>query len=102
MRPFWRLPVKSLDLTRILARERRESGATVFSVTELANPTGTPRRSLWVQLSRLTERGLIVRLAHGLYGTEETTPEVLLQRLDPGAYEIDWRRREAPCIPSVK
>jgi hypothetical protein len=83
----------------ILERERRESGATVFSVTELANPTGTPRRSLVVQLSRLTERGLIVHLAHGLYGTEETTPEALLQRLDPGAYVKDRKDKLLFCSP---
>jgi len=71
-----------------LLTEQAKLGKVLFSLTELANIAGTPRRSVNVELTRLVKYGVAVRYAKGLYGLSGTIvlPEQLLPCMDPHAY----------------
>jgi hypothetical protein len=63
-------------------------GKTLFTLTELANASGAPRRIVNVEMARLVKYGVVVRHAKGLYGLAGTNVplETLLRGLDPHAY----------------
>lgn len=78
--------MKARDWQRYLATERAQ-GKTVFSVTELANASGSKPHVLNVELYRLCKQGILTRYARGRYGLPEAvTPEQLLPALDTHAY----------------
>ena len=79
--------MKARKWQQYLETERRLHGKTVFTVTELANASGSRPHVLNVELARLCRQGIIVRYARGRYGLPETvTPETLLPQLDTHAY----------------
>jgi hypothetical protein len=79
--------MKARDWQRYLETERKSHGKTVFTVTELANASGSKPHVLNVELDRLCKQGIIVRYARGRYGLPEAvTPETLLPHLDAHAY----------------
>ena len=79
--------MKALDWQRYLETARKSHGKTVFTVTELANVSGSTPQVLNVELGRLCKQGIIVRYARGQYGLPDAvTPEQLLPFLDPQAY----------------
>jgi hypothetical protein len=79
--------MKARDWQRYLETERKSHGKTVFSVTELANVSGSTPHVLNVELDRLCKQGVIVRYARGWYGLPEAVmPEQLLPFLDAHAY----------------
>ena len=73
---------------RSLLTEQAKFGKTLFSLTELANMAGVPRRSVNVEMTRLVKYGVTVRYAKGLYGLsgQIVLPEQLLPVMDPYAY----------------
>ena len=79
--------MKTRDWQNLLA-EQAKSGKTLFTVTELANASGTPRRIVNVEMARLVKYGVVIRHAQGLYGlTGASVPlEQLIQSMDPHAY----------------
>jgi len=79
--------MKARDWQRFLETERKSHGKTVFTITELANISGSSPHVLNVALDRLRKQGVIVRYASGRYGLPEAvTPEQLLPFLDAHAY----------------
>jgi len=79
--------MKARDWQRYLEAERKSHGKTVFTVTELANVSGSALHVLNVELNRLCKQGIIVRYARGQYGLPEAvTPEQLVPFLDGHAY----------------
>lgn len=79
--------MKARDWQRYLEAERKSHGKTVFTVTELANISGSTPHVLNVELNRLCKQGIIVRYARGQYGLPEAvTPEQLVLFLDAHAY----------------
>lgn len=79
--------MKARDWQRYLENERKTQGKTVFTVTELANVSGSTPHVLNVELDRLCKQGIIVRYARGRYGLPDAaTPEQLVPYLDPHAY----------------
>lgn len=79
--------MKARDWQRYLETERKLHGKTVFTVTELANVSGSKSHVLNVELDRLCKQGIIVRYARGRYGLPDAvTPEQLLPYLDTHAY----------------
>ncbi len=79
--------MKTLDWHRCLERQRVMHNKTVFTVTELANLSGSASAGLSTELSRLVRRGVLARYAAGKYGLPgAVTPDVLLPHLDAGAY----------------
>jgi hypothetical protein len=79
--------MKARDWQRYLETERKSHGKTVFTVTELANISGSTPHILNVELNRLCKRGIIFRYAGGRYGLPEVvTPEQMLPFLDAHAY----------------
>jgi len=79
--------MKARDWQRYLETERKLHGKTVFSVTELANVSGSKPHVLNVELDRLRKQGIVVRYAQGRYGLPDVvTPETLLPHLDTQAY----------------
>ena len=79
--------MKARDWQRYLETERKTHGKTVFTVTELANASGSKPHVLNVELDRLCKQGIIVRYARGRYGLPDAvTPETLLPHLDAQAY----------------
>ena len=79
--------MKTRDWQRLLG-EQVEVGKTLFTLTELANASGAPRRVVTVEMARLVRYGVVVRHAKGLYGLAGTSVplETLLRGLDPHAY----------------
>jgi len=70
-----------------LEEQLREHGKRIFTLSELANVRGASRESLNVELSRLLERRILVRYAHGIYGLPGAVyPEALLPEIDSSAY----------------
>jgi hypothetical protein len=63
-------------------------GKTLFTLTELANASGVPRRTVNVEMARLVKYGVVVRHAKGLYGLAGISVplETVLRGLDPHAY----------------
>lgn len=79
--------MKASEWQRYLESQRRLHGKTIFTVTELANVSGSSPHALNVELERLCKRQLLIRYARGKYGLPEAgTPEELLPYLDFGAY----------------
>lgn len=79
--------MKALAWHRYLETERKTHGKVVFTVTELANASGSAPHVLNVELDRLCKQGIIVRYARGRYGLPDAvTPEQLLPYLDTHAY----------------
>jgi hypothetical protein len=79
--------MKARKWQQYLETEQRRHGKTVFTVTELANASGSRPHVLNVELARLCRQGIVVRYARGRYGLPETvTPEMLLSQLDTHAY----------------
>jgi hypothetical protein len=79
--------MKARDWQRYLENERKTQGKAVFTVTELANVSGSTPHVLNVELDRLCKQGIIVRYARGRYGLPEAViPEQLLPYLDTHAY----------------
>jgi len=79
--------MKTRDWQNLLTEHAR-SGKTLFTVTELANASGMPRRRVNVEMARLVKYGAVARHARGLYGPAGTSVplERLLHGLDPYAY----------------
>ena len=79
--------MKTREWQKLLSEQVR-LGKTLFTVTELANASGAPRRVVNVEMGRLVKYGVVVRHAKGLYGLAGTSVplEALLGRLDPHAY----------------
>lgn len=79
--------MKARDWQRYLETERKSHGKIVFTVTELANVSGSKPHVLNVELDRLCKQGIIVRYTRGRYGLPDAvTPETLLPHLDAHAY----------------
>jgi hypothetical protein len=79
--------MKARDWQRYLETVRKSHGKTVFTVTELANASGSRPHVLNVELERLCKQGIIIRYARGRYGLPDAvTPETLLPHLDAQAY----------------
>jgi hypothetical protein len=71
-----------------LLAEQSRLRKVLFTLTELANIAGVPRRIVNVEMTRLVKYGVVVRYAKGLYGLSGNTvlPEQLLPCMDPHAY----------------
>jgi len=71
-----------------LLAEQAKLGKVLFTLTELANAAGAPRRRVNVEVTRLVKYGVAVRYAKGLYGLagHAVQPEQLLPSMDPHAY----------------
>jgi hypothetical protein len=79
--------MKARDWHRYLETERKMHDKKVFTVTELANASGSTPHVLNVELHRLCKQGIVARYARGRYGLPEAvTPESLLPHLDGQAY----------------
>lgn len=79
--------MKAREWQHRLSELRTQAGKVVFTVTELANVSGSTPHVLNVELERLCKQGIIVRYARGRYGLPEAvTPEQLLPYLDGHAY----------------
>jgi len=82
-------------------------GKTLFTLTELANLSGTPRPVVTVEMGRLVKYGIVIRHVKGIYGlAEQAVPmEQLLSCIDPlayitGAYAL-MRHGLATQVPTV-
>ncbi len=71
-----------------LLSEQARLGKAIFTLTELANAAGVPRRIVNVEMARLVKYGVTVRHAKGLYGLSGhiVLPEQLLACMDPHGY----------------
>lgn len=79
--------MKTLDWQNFLAEQKELHGKVVFSVAELANAAQTTLHAVNTELGRLLARGIIMRYAHGRYGSAKgVEPEDLVPAVDPGAY----------------
>jgi len=79
--------MKAMAWQKYLEEQARRNKKIIFSITELANVSGTSRRAVNVELARLRKYGLIERYGRGCYGLPEMmTPEILLPCLDRNAY----------------
>jgi hypothetical protein len=79
--------MKAREWQRYLETQRKSHGKTVFTITELANASGSKPHVLNVELDRLCKQGIIARHARGRYGLPDAvTPETLLPHLDAQAY----------------
>ena len=79
--------MRALAWQQYLDAQRRLHDKTVFTVTELANVSGSSPHVLNVQLDRLIKQGVIVRHARGCYGLPDAADvHTLLPCLDVGAY----------------
>lgn len=79
--------MRAIQWQQCLDAQRRLHGKTIFTVTELANLSGSDPHALNVELARLRRQGIIQRYAQGRYGLPGAGgPEVLLPHLDAGAY----------------
>jgi len=65
-----------------------KNGKILFTLTELANVAGVPRRIVNVEMTRLVKYGVVTRYSKGLYGRcgENVLPEQLLPCMDSHAY----------------
>ncbi|MFH0983245.1 MAG: hypothetical protein V2A79_17130 [Planctomycetota bacterium] len=78
--------MKTRDWQKLFGEQSR-LGKQLFTTTELANATGTPRRVINVEMVRLVRYGVVNRYARGLYGLPENVSlEKLVAALDPYAY----------------
>jgi hypothetical protein len=79
--------VKTRDWQKLL-NAQTEQGKTLFTLTELANLSGSPRHIVNVEMTRLVKYGAAIRYAKGLYGLPSSTvsAEQLVASLDPHAY----------------
>lgn len=79
--------MKTREWQKMLGEQAR-LGKTLFTVTELANASGKPRRIVNVELTRLVKYGVAVRHARGLYSLADSAVplERLVRSLDPHAY----------------
>jgi hypothetical protein len=79
--------MKTREWQKLLG-EQAKVGKTLFTLTELANASGAPRRVINVEMARLVKYGVVVRHAKGLYGLAGASVplEALLNALDPHAY----------------
>lgn len=69
------------------AEQLNSHSKALFTSTELANAARTSRHAAQVEVSRLIERGIVQRYAHGIYGLPGAgTIEELLSIIDPAAY----------------
>ena len=72
---------------KFLDEQREQHGKVLFSVTELANVAGVSRAALNVELARLRKQAILVKYAHGLYGSPgAVSVETLLSAIDSHAY----------------
>lgn len=79
--------MKAREWQRFMDSQRRLHGKTIFTVTELANVSGSSAHALNVELSRLQSQGILMRHARGRYGLPEPVDAAdLLPHLDSGAY----------------
>ncbi len=79
--------MKAREWQKYLEGQSRQHKKILFSVTELANISGTSRHAVNVELARLRKQGLIERYGRGRYGLPaRITPEILLPFLDRYAY----------------
>ncbi len=79
--------MKALAWTQYLTRQQKEYGKTVFTAAELANVAHASPAVANVMLGRLVRRGVLERVARGVYGIPgAATLETLLPQLDAGAY----------------
>lgn len=79
--------MKAREWHKYLEEQARQHKKFLFSITELANISGTSRRAVNVELSRLRRYSLIERYGRGYYGLPaQVTPEILLPFLDHDAY----------------
>jgi hypothetical protein len=79
--------VKANAWREYLKEQRERYGKVLFTVTELTNVACVPRIALNVQLARLRRQKIIVRYAHGIYGTPDAvSPQVLVSAIDSHAY----------------
>lgn len=79
--------MKTMEWRKYLEEQARQHKKFLFSITELANISGTSRRAVNVELSRLRRYGLIERYGRGYYGLPaQVTLEILLPFLDHDAY----------------
>lgn len=79
--------MKARAWQKYLEEQARQHKKFLFSITELANVSGTSRRAVNVELSRLRRYGLIERYGRGTYGLPtRVTPEILVPFLDRCAY----------------
>jgi hypothetical protein len=70
-----------------LEEQRDKHGKVLFTVTELANVSGTSRAALNVELTRLRKQEIITKYTHGLYGLPgAVSPQVLIPAIDSHAY----------------
>ncbi len=79
--------MKARQWQRYLESEARLHGKTIFTVTELANVSGSSPHALNVELDRLIDQQVIMRYARGRYGLPGAVDaETLLPQLDASAY----------------
>jgi len=79
--------MKARDWQRFFEEQRRNHDKVLFTVTELANVSGSSRNTLNVELSRLIGQRIVVRYAHGVYGPSAAVPPArLVAYLDTRAY----------------
>ena len=79
--------MKAREWQKYLEEQAGQHKKFLFSVTELANVSGTSRHAVNIELSRLRKYGLIERYGRGRYGLPaRVTPEILLHFLDRYAY----------------
>jgi len=72
---------------KFLEEQRDKHGKVLFTVTELANVSGTSRAALNVELTRLRKQEIITKYTHGLYGLPgAVSPQVLIPAIDSHAY----------------
>jgi predicted transcriptional regulator of viral defense system len=79
--------MKTRDWQNLLGAQA-QLGKTLFTLTELANLSSTPRHIVNVEMTRLVKYGVAVRYAKGLYGltASAVSVEQLLASMDPHAY----------------
>lgn len=79
--------MKALEWMRYLRQQQIEHGKTVFTVSELANVASSSPAVTNVTLGRLVKRGVLDRIARGVYGLPgAVTVDDLLPFVDGGAY----------------
>jgi predicted transcriptional regulator of viral defense system len=79
--------IKPLDWTKVLSREARLTD--VVQVDAIAEKYELPLPSVWKALSRLADRGLLSRVAKGIYVNRlvrDSAPEDFIKLLSPNSY----------------
>jgi len=79
--------MKAAAWQKFLDEQRRLHGKLLYTVTELANVAGASGAALNVQLTRLRQQAVMVKYAHGLYGSPGAVrPQDLVVAIDSHAY----------------